>query len=186
MLSAHSSVPAAMLKEKAQKIRRLYEEGITGLVRAGQELLALKQEMVGSADKAEGYREFRQWYETTLQWPKQQVNRLIDIATAFGEHLELVTRFDVSALYLLSRAKEETRQKALERVAAGEFVSHKVAQELMGRKGGKSGRRARLYKIDLPKGAVLISAPHRRLTDVKAALTAALELIDAKLAKQQL
>ncbi len=187
MTNVQNPLAAEGLKKKAQEIKRLYAEGITGIVRAGQELLALKLEMVGTGgDRAEGYREFRQWYETVLGWPKPQVNRLTDIAAAFAEHLDLVTRFDLSALYVLARAPEQVRQTALERAEAGEFISHKLAQELMGRgKGRKNGRRPKHYKIGLESGAVFVTAPHRTLSDVRAALAAALEKIEEKIAKKK-
>src|SRR5581483_911499 len=98
--------PDPRRKAQAEEIKRAYREGIVGIVRAGTMLRDIKQEMLAGAgaEKVEGYREFRAFCEGDLGWPKSQVNRLIDVANAFGDHIELVVQFDLSALYSLSRA----------------------------------------------------------------------------------
>src|SRR5262249_36913674 len=126
-----------------------------------------------------------------LGWPKSQVNRLIDVANSFGGHLDLVARFDLSALYALSRATPEQRGQALERARRGEFVSNKAAAELIrpGQTGSatppaKKPRSPRDYAIPIPSGSVVVAAPHRTLAHVRAALLAALGVIDARIAKR--
>jgi hypothetical protein len=195
-----ADLPALDPRRKAQAdaIKRRYCEGIVGIVGAGIMVRDVKEEILAAAgtEKVEGYREFRQFCEADLQWPKSQVNRLIDVANAFGAHLDLVDRFDLSALYSLSRATPDKLEQALERARGGEFVSNKDAAELIhparaasskgtGKGAGKNSRASKDYSIPIPDGTVVVAAPHRTLAEVRVALQVALEVIDARIAKRR-
>jgi hypothetical protein len=180
-------------RAKAQDIKTAYQEGVRGIVRAAILLRALKEEMVAGTgmEKVEGYRDFRRFCDAELGWPKSLVNRLVDIATAFGGHVDLVVWFDVSALYALARAPQATLEQALELARQGKFVSHKLAAELVRpSQGAGAGRRrsaaaTKDYRIPVNNGAVVVAAPHRTLVDVRAALEAALAVVEARIAKRR-
>jgi hypothetical protein len=171
--------------ERAVKIKRMYHEGVVGVVRAGMEMAALKSEIVGSGGPAErraGYQEWSQFCEYE-GWPKTHVNRLCDVGVAFAKHLDVVTQFDLSALYSLARAPKDVLATAVERAKAGEFITRHVANEVLGRKF-KSAKRSKPYEFALDKGKVLVVGL-RRLVDIREALAAALAVLEARLAKRK-
>jgi hypothetical protein len=178
---------------KAQEIKMTYQEGVRGIVRAAILLRALKEEIVAGTgiEKVEGYREFRRFCDLELGWPKSFVNRLVDVASAFGGYLDLVVWFDVSALYTLSRVPQATLEQALELAREGKFVSNKLAAELVrSSQGPGAGRRRKAatpkeYRIPVSSGAVVVAAPHRTLMDVRAIVVAALAEIESRIAKRR-
>jgi hypothetical protein len=185
--------PDSGLKAKAQDIKRAYQEGVRGVVRAAILLKTLKEEMVTGAgvERVEGYREFRQFCDAEVGWPKSLVNRLVDVATVFGGHLDLVVMFDVSALYALARAPQAMLEQALEFAREGKFVSNKLAAELVrpSRGAGASRRRkaatTKEYRIPVSSGAVVVAAPHRTLVEVHALVVEAEAVMQGRIAKRR-
>lgn len=184
--------------EVAERVRHLWHEGNTGIVKAGVELAQFKATLVSekgsAADRDAGYKEWRRFYERTLRWQQHQVERVVSVGQAFGQHLDLVGQFDVSAMYLLSTKPKDTLDAALAAAGAGEFVSHEIARDKIKRdwrsktvkvkKGGKGRtKRPKTYEVPIEAGKVIIKAQHVRLADVRAALEAALAEIARRMAK---
>ncbi|MGG6295277.1 hypothetical protein ACQ4M4_12880 [Leptolyngbya sp. AN02str] len=114
------------LEQARDRINRLNSTTVRNIIKTGMELLRIKPSL--KEEKV-----YLAWVQAEWGWSRQDVNRFESVGRAFGEHVAICDKFDVSALYELSRPSTPPaiREHAIAAATAGTRIRHARAKAMI-------------------------------------------------------
>jgi hypothetical protein len=119
-----------LVQKRTTEIKELVNQAVQDMIQIGNKLIEVKKQL--------GHGFFVAWLKIEFPWSDRSAQKFMmaaRFAASFFDKEELLNlnNFDASALTLLARksTSEEAKQKALERAAQGEFISHHKAKEII-------------------------------------------------------
>lgn len=142
-----SEKESTLAKFQAGKIHGLLNDSTSMLVGIGQSLLKVHQQI--------GKPHFQSWLKAEFEWSQSVASNYMQIAKRFGK-LKFLNQFQPSALRVLVRKNvpERAMKEAIKLARSGETITHKRAQELIGKHTslakGSNGRTERPVLDTMP------------------------------------
>lgn len=112
------------LKEKVGVIRLLARQCAESVLHIGKHLIEVRERIKGR---------FGAWVEAEFSWTRGHAYKMIQAAEVFGGLSQFTTKFDASALFVLSQSSTPAtaREYAISLAEDGEHVTHKIAREII-------------------------------------------------------
>lgn len=144
-----------VVQQRTEEIKVLVRRSAQDIIDIGNKLIDVKARL--------GHGNFGGWLESEFSWSEGTARRFINVALNMRQ-IDHGDRFEMKALYLLAAPStpEAARIEAIAHAQAGEFITHKVAQEIVAvSKAAELPPNARPVILTPPLAVGQVSDPRR-------------------------